>query len=425
VCLEQQTSGTAASMTRVSVETGEKRPLVLPIANTRGDGALAVSPDGHRLAFTRGWGAFERDIYEVAISAEMVPNGQVRRLTFDKTEVDGIAWTADGRRLVFSSKRGGRYELWEVPLGSATPVKLAAAGDDPHNPAIPARGDHLVYSHQNLDWNIWRAQVGSRAEGKATQFISSTRLELHSVYSPDGHHIAFESNRSGDMAIWTCNADGTNAVQLTTFGKHWAGSPQWSPDGRFIAFDGDAAGNWDVYVINANGGKPIRMTGDAGEEFRPSWSRDGKGIYYCSSRNNHSEVRKVPSTGGAEVQVTKNGGAIAFESADGKDLYYTTDLPGLWKMPVAGGREIKVLNSLEGANFVPTEHGLYFIEDQPLAENRFRLKLLDPASGSMKTMAVLPGPVGDEMSISPDEKWMLFLRPDREASELMLIENFR
>jgi Tol biopolymer transport system component len=423
--VDERAPGEMASIVRVSTETGEKRTVTSPPEHLKGDGGLAQSPDGKTLAFTRTLGAYERDIYVLSMSADMVATGEAKRLTFDRKEIDGLAWSADGKRLVFSSKRGGRRELWQTPVSpSGTPVRLTAAGDDPGDLAISREGHHLVYSHQVLDWNVWRISLNGKSGEQAHSFISSTRLEYHATYSPDGRRIAFESNRSGDEQIWTCNADGSNLVQLTTFQNAWAGSPRWSPDGQKIAFDGDAGGSWDIYVIGSQGGKPTRLTSNGANNVRPSWSRDGKWIYYCSTRTAHAQVWKSPAGGGEQVQVTRNGGTVALESADGEDLYYTKEENEVWKMPVHGGQETKVLNSLVQSNFAPTKRGIYFIDASPVFETAPRLKLLDFKTHEIRTIAILPGPVGDEMSVSPDEQWMLFYKPDREGSELMLIENF-
>jgi Tol biopolymer transport system component/DNA-binding winged helix-turn-helix (wHTH) protein len=413
-----------SAIIRVSVETGEKRTLTSPPMHTNGDGSLAVSPDGKMLAFTRTLGLFERDIYIVSLSEDMVPRGEPRRLTFDGKEMDGLSWTADGRNLVFSSKRGGRRELWQMPATpSGHPVRLSAADDDPLDVAIAREGRHLVYSHPVWDWDIWRLSLNGKRREEASRLISSTRLEHHSRYSPDGQRIAFQSNRSGNEEIWTCHADGSNPVQLTSFRNAHAGSPRWSPDGQKITFDGNAAGNWDIYVIPSQGGKPTRLTKSEINEFRPSWSHDGKWIYYCSTRTGHVQVWKIPASGGREVQVTTNGGGVAFESVEGEDLYYTKE-DGLWKMPVRGGGEIRVLESLLYQNFAPTKHGVYFLDGSPAFKTAPRLKLLDFTTHAIRTIATVPGPVGDEISVSPDEQWMLFFKTDRQGSELMLVENF-
>jgi hypothetical protein len=38
---------------------------------------------------------------------------------------------------------------------------------------------------------------------------------------------------------------------------------------------------------------------------------------------------------------------------------------------------------------------------------------------------MVPGPSGDEISVSPDERWLLFGTIGGAGSELMLIENFQ
>jgi hypothetical protein len=126
--------------------------------------------------------------------------------------------------------------------------------------------------------------------------------------------------------------------------------------------------------------------------------------------------------GGTEVQVTQHGGYVAFESMDGKDLYYTKE-QGLWKKAGRGGDESRVWASLVESNFAPAKHGIYSLEDSASSESTVRLQFLDFTTQIVRTIAVVPGPVGLEMSVSPDERWMLFQKDDREGSELMLAEN--
>jgi Tol biopolymer transport system component len=412
------------SIVRVSVETGEKRALTFPPNRTKGDGGLVVSPDGKTLAFTRTLGLFEKDIYVVSLSEDMVLRGAPKRLTFDNKEIDGLGWTPDGRSLIFSSKRGGRRELWRIAVSpEGKPVRLTAAGDDPRDVAIAREGYHLVYSHEMLDAHIWRMRLDRNERGQAQSFIASTRIEVLPRYSPDGQRITFQSGRSGNQEIWICNADGSHPVQVTAFRNAWAGSPRWSPDGQKIAFDGNAAGNWDIYVVGSQGGQVVRLTTIESQEFRPSWSHDGKWIYFCSTRTGHPQVWKIRAAGGAAVPVTKHGGDVAFESVDGNDLYYTKDQQ-LWKMPVGGGDETRVLASVLDNNFAPAKRGIYFLEGASSDAN-LRVQFLSFATHAIQTVGMVPGPSGDEISVSPDERWLLFGTIGGAGSELMLIENFQ
>jgi Tol biopolymer transport system component len=134
---------------------------------------------------------------------------------------------------------------------------------------------------------------------------------------------------------------------MTSFGGPVVTNPTWSPDGARLAFDSNAAGQFDIYTINANGGKPQRMTSDPANDGNPSWSNDGEWIYFDSGRSGQQEVWKLPANGGDAIQVTRNGGFGPRQSPDGKFLYYAKALfaTSLWRIPVEGGPETKVLES--------------------------------------------------------------------------------
>jgi Tol biopolymer transport system component len=405
---------------RISAESGEKRPLTSPPPAIFGDGSLAVSPDGKTLAFTRTVTYSVSDIFIVPLSKDLLPTSEPQRITLDSKEITGLTWTSDGRALVFPSMRGGRLELWRtLAKPSSKPGKLTITGDDPFDPAISRQAHRLVYAHKFGYENVWRVSLKAKQAGEATDLVPSTREEGHPRYSPDGRRIAFEASFSGREEIWVDDADGSNPIQLTSFNA-WAGSPRWSPDGRKIAFDCNAAGNWDIYVIDAQGGKPVRLTANPAMDARPSWSHDGKWIYFESDRTGADQIWKIPASGGQEIQLTKNGGSVPFESEDGQTLYYNYDLE-IRGMAVSGGSEFKLPVSIYKDNFDPAKHGVYFIDQN----DAHQLKLFDFERHSIESIAPVPGPIGDEMSISPDERFMIYERTNYAGSELMLVENFR
>jgi len=402
----------------VSVESGEKRQLTVPPASNLGDYYGAFSPDGRTLAFARYAGTLTGDPYVLPLAGNLGAKGEPRRLTNDNRRVNGIAWTADGREIVYSSDRGGAQALWRMAIsGSGEPQRLSV-GENGIHPSISRQGNRLVYSQSISDTNIWRVNL-SDAREPPTQLIASTRADINPQYSPDGNKIVFNSNRSGNDELWVCDADGSNPVQLVAMG--FSASARWSPDGQRIAFDSNVTGTYQIYVVSAHGGRPQRMTRSAANDARPSWSHDGNWIYFESNRTGW-QIWKIPAGGGEAVQVTRQGGYNPLESKDGKTIYYTKSesAPGpLWKVPAEGGDESQVLDSVNGRVFAATTGGIYFISQR-------RLQYFDFSTGISKSILTIEKPTaGSLLSVSPDERWLLYTQIDQGGSDLMLVENFR
>lgn len=109
-----------------------------------------------------------------------------------------------------------------------------------------------------------------------------TRQFDGAAWSPDGKQIAFTSNISGRLNIWTVPAEGGWPTQLTV-GQQRQNSPVWSPDGKWIAYLSDTDGDelWDIFLANTKTGEVTNATmSPRTEESTPSWSPDSKRIAY-------------------------------------------------------------------------------------------------------------------------------------------------
>lgn len=324
----------------VSPDTGEKRRLTNPPATATGEFAPAFSPDGKSLAFIRSESFALDNVYLVAVSG-----GEPRQLTSvhqQMQQMAGLAWTADGRELIYSTGLQCGQSLWRIPVNGGQPEWITASGQNAATPA--ASRTHLAWTQCNIDSNIWRIDLktATASEQATINLIASQFKDVNASYSPDGKRIAFASSRSGSNEVWVCGSEGERPTQLTFFRGPHAGSPRWSPDGRWISFDGSVDGNEDIFVVSANGGQPRRLTTDPSEEFVPSWSHDGKWVYFNSNRTGSPQLWKLSMEDGKTVvQLTQQGGYKATESVDGQWLYYTKarELPEIWRVPTQGGTE--------------------------------------------------------------------------------------
>ena len=427
-------TGRAAAIYVVPLDGAPPRQLTSPPPASWGDALPVVSSDGHSLAFTRSphqyWvGAV---IHTMPLTSDKAPAGDpeplLRASLPEQASVDALGW-ARGREEVLFSRQG---VLWTVLVaGSRVPRLIATPGHRPGTFSISRAGERLAFSAGSFDLDIWRipgpAGRGDDAPSAEGQpFIATTMLDSNPQYSADGRRIAFTSARSGALQIWVADADGSNAVQVTR-SVEWNGTPRWSPDGRHLAYDAVEAGKGDIYVIPAGGGAARRVTPEDSHEHVPSWSRDGRWIYFESDRTGEFQLWKSEFPTGSTVQVTTAGGAAAFESPDGRLVYYgKRGQAGIWRRPVTGGEEEQVTARGHAMFWGTYDKGACWTE--PQAEE-VTVECLDFESARVSIVRRFPNggrvrATGPSFAVSPRGEWILYSRVAREDADLMLVDRF-
>ena len=146
--------------------------------------------------------------------------------------------------------------------------------------------------------------------------------------SPDGKTIVFTFK--GDL--YRVSSSGGSATPLTT---HAANDfmPVWSHDGKHIAFASDRYGNYDIYVINADGGEAKRLTFHSASEYPHTFSADDKQVIFGAARQDAAsnrqfptgsqpELYQVPASGGRPIQILTTPAENVKVSKDGRLLIY-------------------------------------------------------------------------------------------------------
>ncbi len=409
----------------IPVDGGEPKRITnpKPPAEHR---APAFSPDGRSLGYANCAGRFSCDVVIQELDSSVSPQGSPRKVTNQGVFILALTWSRNGDSLIYSATQtvGMVPYLWRVGADGRQPSqRLELPGPGAYAPTVSPVGNRLVFYRHIFDPDIWRYQV----DGTIAPLIVSTLADYNAQYSPDNLKMVFESSRSGDAdEIWIAQADGSNPVQLTNrVGRH-QGAPKWSPDGRWIAFDSQGEdGHISIFAVEATGGQPRKITTGPADDFIPSWSRDGKWIYFHSSRNGESQIWRVLFAGGVPEQVTTTGGLASAESVDGQTLYYTKISTGgpLYSRPVHGGPEHQVLPYVSYRAFVPVEQGIYFI-GRPEPES-FQLEFFQFSSNSSRVLKNIDGRTYMGLSVSADQKNVLFTKLANDSAHLMMIENFQ
>ncbi|MFB3924221.1 MAG: Tol-Pal system beta propeller repeat protein TolB [Terriglobia bacterium] len=181
----------------------------------------AWSPDGKKIAFCSSMSG-DPEIYISDV------NGfNLQRLTFSPGVDISPVWNPKtGNELAFVSDRSGSPQIYIMSSDGTNVRRLITGGGDASSPSWSPSGLMMAFSWRVSETGTYDIYVVEIATGRIIQLTHDARRNEHPVWSPDGRHLAFESNRSGTLQVWMMLADGSNPKQLTQQGQNWG--PAWS-----------------------------------------------------------------------------------------------------------------------------------------------------------------------------------------------------
>ncbi len=164
-------------------------------------------------------------------------------------------------------------------------------------------------------------------EGITYNFTQSPGVHERSVeWSPDGKHIAFISDKSGEFEIYVQKQDGSEpAKQLTKNADTYIFSFEWSPDSKKILYHDR---EMRLRYVDVESGKVTLVEEEEyGIPSSYDWSPDSKWIAYDYTTDNLFSIIKLYNVeNGEKYDVTDNwynSGSPSF-SPDGKYLYFVS-----------------------------------------------------------------------------------------------------
>jgi Tol biopolymer transport system component len=205
----------------------------------------------------------------------------------------------DGARVALDI-RAQEYDIWVWHLLRRNLTRVTKEPWLDRTPVWDADGQHLLFSsNRNGPPSIWRQRSdgGSSAERLTTPQAGA---HLPTDFSAVGRRLVFHegltSAESGDVMTVRFDRETTPVVEALVKTSAGETNGTISPNGRWLAYQSNESGEWAIYVkslADVNGGPRATVSTDGG--FQPRWSTSGRELFYLSPRNEMMAVQVAAS----------------------------------------------------------------------------------------------------------------------------------
>jgi Tol biopolymer transport system component len=241
--LYTMTKGTEPKKVTVNIITQDKENSEKFISVNGGIDEMAISPNGNEIAFiARG---------EVFVTS--VDKSFTKRLTNTSENERFVSWGPEGKSVVYSSERAGKWSVYKTE-------KVRA--EEPFFYASTLLKEEAVI------------------ENKVDNYLAQ--------YSPDGKKIAFiEGRRTLKVRDIASNKETTlltpdDLFHMRDGDKYF----KWSPDSKWLLVDwGKTLSNSEVLLMAADGSKRVNLNESGYYDGQPKWVNEGKQMIWFSNKN--------------------------------------------------------------------------------------------------------------------------------------------
>jgi dipeptidyl aminopeptidase/acylaminoacyl peptidase len=264
-----------------------------------------------------------------------------------------LAFTPNGRQLLFSSDLSGQFNLWRVKVSGGWPEQLTSfENQSVRQVSVSPDGKTILFTADREGDEFHQIYALPARGGWPEAWTDAPQVQHYadqSGWSPDGSELAYSANAETptDQEVWVRDVK-SGETRKAFGGNVFAGPAGWSPDGRrLLAVDFRSNSDTSIHLVEDGGSR--ELTPHEGEiKFLPGpWAPDGSGFWLVTDEGREFqglaffdldrgsyEWTETPEGDVEEVALSKDGRVLAWNvNEDGwgrihlRDLERGEDLP--------------------------------------------------------------------------------------------------
>jgi serine/threonine-protein kinase len=222
--------------------------------------------------------------------------GRIEPIDESWTGVFGhVAVSPDGSQLAVSSEKNARTEVWSKNLVSGSLTRLASEGTYSYRPFWSADGRRVFFSTDRL---VNPSLFSVTADGSSPPLVAkaNSRAVDEGQMSSDGKWLIHRVGSGSGRDIYYSAVEGDTTARPLVNDEPEEYSPALSPDGRWLAYGATSTERSEIYVRPFPDSRSARWQVSRNGGTEPVWSPDGRELFYRNAQGILVSAQLEPGT---------------------------------------------------------------------------------------------------------------------------------